>query len=503
MSTVSLSSHAGRPPPSLVSSSGVLATSPTSLRSPSTFTTVTASGHIPLQPSNFPLLHSLLDSPEYRQAMRSNPELARGSSRRHSKVVNQETKQSRLSSSFSGGGGLTSRAHASKSFASGSSVAGSIRRQRPSALAHDAPQQRSGAGGDQQQGRRTLPPPPNLPTTSADPAEPSLSNVAPTPTLSRSASMPTVPAAPPAIPQLPPTYPSRSFSHDPSLSAPPTRSSFRDAIDKLKRMLRRTHRRRRGRSGTTSSFDTLPSNSSMLDLADARSSRTSLMSDLSRLGDMAYVDVVAELERVEPDSTPTQASAADPAKPTRSRPAPSSPLSPNEPTARLEARKPAPSYAARTTDVEAWRESRRQFLLILEEGPPDSAFSPTSSTKSRKTSRANSSRPSLFQRRRPSFPSFARSQATVTPFSLDTPLERSRTLDDAAPALDAVAGEAKRRYSTYGSRWLEGAELVEVLSRTSGSVQAQEEKRVWRKWRRWVKERAETEARQTREGLEG
>ncbi|BGP10987.1 hypothetical protein JCM10049v2_006881 [Rhodotorula toruloides] len=499
MSTVSLSSHAGRPPPSLVSSSGILATSPTSLRSPSTFTTVTASGHIPLQPSNFPLLHSLLDSPEYRQAMRSNPELARGSSRRHSKVVNQEAKQSRLSSSFSGGGGSTSRAHASKSFVSGSSVAGSIRRPRPSAFAHAAPQQRSGAGGDRQQGRRTLPPLPNPPSIPANPAGPPVSADPLSLTPHRSPSTTAIPILPPALPHLPQTYPSRSFSHNPSSSAPPPRSSFRDAIDKLKRMLQRGEHRRRDRSGTVTSLDTLPSGSSMLDLADARSSRTSLMSDLSRLGDMAYVDVVAELVRVEPDSTP-QAPATTSVKPSRGPRALSAPLSPSEAKSRLEARAPAPTYAARTTDVEAWRESRRQFLLVLQEGPPDSALSSALSNKSRETSRANATRPSIFQRRRPSFPSFSRPQASVMPFSLDTPLERSRTVEDAAPPLEPVASEPNRRYSTYGSRWLEGAELVEVLSRTSGSAQAQEEKRVWRKWCGWVKERVETEAGRAREG---
>lgn len=353
--------------------------------------------------------------------MRSNPELARRSSKRHSKVVNKPLKESTLTRQSS------SRAHASKSLTSGSSVVGSVRRPQRSTVLQHSDQQPSAGVQDPQAYARTLAPTSAPPTTlQLATVPPALPNQSP-PRVGRSATMPAASGTATRTSNFLPTYPSRA-SHDVSSARSPPKSSFREVIAKLKlkRMLRRVDRGPRERSGIVTSFDSLPSNSSMFDRADARSSRTSLMSDLSRLGDVAYVDVVAESDRVKPESATSQAHAAASSTPSHPHSTHAMPSWPSKAPSRLEARAPAPRYAARTTDVESWRKARREFMLVLQEGPAESVQANTDISNPPSRRRQHSFRPSLFHRRRPS----SRSRATLTPCSFDVPLERSRTLEE-------------------------------------------------------------------------
>ncbi|TNY22629.1 hypothetical protein DMC30DRAFT_129476 [Rhodotorula diobovata] len=171
------------------------------------------------------------------------------------------------------------------------------------------------------------------------------------------------------------------------------------------------------------------------------------------------------------------------------------------------------SSSRRQTDVEMWRESCRQFLQVLRDGPAGAvpvAHAEGSSSGRRAAALrrdvAESSELSGLALPRARLPAQSSPRGTSSS-SAPTSLSTSR---GARTSLDGL-GAPQGSYTSYGSRW-EGshsASAATVRGRRSLSVRRTpqppvavggravncgdeaEDERVWSKWRRWVRERRE------------
>ncbi|BGP42978.1 hypothetical protein JCM10449v2_006993 [Rhodotorula kratochvilovae] len=477
--------------------------------SPSAFRTPSAAppaqqGPIHLRKDNFPLLHSLLDSAEYREAITKQPELNRRPTARRSSdaTAASAVKAAKRKPLKSGTGVADLWSKVPRALGTASSVAGSL---RSSAVARQRQPKQSAEwevvdGEDAvetmqdqlwtssvgRSGQVTMPPlagaQSSLATLSRSasqkvrvPLFPSTSAAAPPPlqTMRTAPAIPTVPVlakeptsfplASQSLPDLPQTanlppiqttfptsYPSRPLERD-SLAASPTTprsrpsTTFHSAVSQLKRMLTRSSRptSRQPRSSLSPSIGSQSafSASTIFGGGGGRSRTTSGLSMAYSL-ESGYIDLGGEAVVASPMSyaVPQRTSSEQPRRPTSmhvplpvdtARPASSalpaaaastlpraypprrssllassssaslsstpsalspaslptahSPLSPPPPSAsralsprpagRLAASTPL-SAARRTTDLEAWRDSRRLFLQVLRDGPAGASPSP-------------------------------------------------------------------------------------------------------------------------------
>ncbi|GAA5937180.1 hypothetical protein JCM3775_001571 [Rhodotorula graminis] len=442
-------------------------------------------GPIHLNKDNFPLLHSLLQSPEYLDAVAHDPGLARRPSTRHTKVStstgigSSRTQRKPSRSGASGVADLWSKVP--RAFGSSSSVAGSARAARQSqkkrstewdvveagaavetlskaAVAAGSASAVGRAGrapqtGEHERAARRPPPAfllashslPDLPTTSTSTAS------APVTYSSR----PTQAQALPSNPHPPPTRPSTAFA---------------STVSTLKRMLTRSSRPsdhssrpRRSRSfGTKSAFS-----ASTMFGGERRPRATSGLSG----GVLPAEDRVATAAEHVWVVLTSSGDASTPAREPR-----------------------RPSRGAADGRVEAGPSASS--------APPPSSALPTSpryqtprqTSSHAVSSGAPSSKPPV-SRRPPAPPGVA---AFARPTSLSA-------FPTARPLLDRNESTSTT-YASYGRRW-EGSASTRAAARASrrslsvrrkpaaaaaalADIDAGDEK-VWSKWRRWVRERRE------------